>query len=392
MNRISDLERKYVLEALENEFNTSRNSIFNNKMEQKFSDIFGCSYSIGHVNGTATLHTALAALDIQPGDEVIVPPLTMSSTALSVLQNGSVPVFADVDPDTFNLSPGGVLKAITDKTKAIMSVSLYGLTPDYDGLLAICQERNLALIEDNAQCFLGTYKGKLAGNFGDFSSFSFQASKHMTSGEGGMLTTNDGVLADNARRFSSLGYAGVSAKQGKISRNDIQDPQYSRHVAFGYNYRMSEVTAAVALGQLERLTELVGQRIKVANLFREVAKEFDFLQMQAEPEGYVNSYWTAAFVLKTDEPQSEWYRFRDLFQKNGGDGYYAAWKLSYQEPLFQNIVQNMPNIWQNYSSSLCPVAEYLQPRMIQLKTNYWDFNEAVQQAEVLAKTGREFSG
>lgn len=207
-----------------------------------------------------------------------------------------------------------------------------------------------------------------------------------------MLTTNDGVLADNARRFSSLGYAGVSAKQGKISRNDIQDPQYSRHVAFGYNYRMSEVTAAVALGQLERLTELVGQRIKVANLFREVAKEFDFLQMQAEPEGYVNSYWTAAFVLKTDEPQSEWYRFRDLFQKNGGDGYYAAWKLSYQEPLFQNIVQNMPNIWQNYSSSLCPVAEYLQPRMIQLKTNYWDFNEAVQQAEVLAKTGREFSG
>lgn len=392
MNRISDFERKYVLEALENEFNTSRNSIFNNKMEQKFSEIFGCSYSIGHVNGTATLHTALAALDIQLGDEVIVPPLTMSSTALSVLQNGSVPVFADVDPDTFNLSPGGVLKAITDKTKAIMSVSLYGLTPDYDGLLAICQERNLALIEDNAQCFLGTYKGKLAGNFGDFASFSFQASKHMTSGEGGMLTTNDGVLADKARRFSSLGYAGVSAKQGKISRNDIQDPQYSRHVAFGYNYRMSEVTAAVALGQLERLTELVDQRIKVANLFREVAKEFDFLQMQAEPEGYVNSYWTAAFVLKTDEPQSEWYRFRDLFQKNGGDGYYAAWKLSYQEPLFQNIVQNMPNIWQNYSSSLCPVAEYLQPRMIQLKTNYWDFNEAEQQAEVLAKTGREFNG
>lgn len=391
MKRISDLERKYAIEALDNEFNSSRNSVFNNRMEQKFSDIVGCRYSIGHINGTATLHTALAALEIKPDEEVIVPPLTMSSTALSVLQNGSVPIFADVDPNTFNISPDAVRKVITEKTRAIMSVSLYGLTPDYDGLLDICREHGLALIEDNAQCLLGTYKGIIAGNFGHFASFSFQASKHMTSGEGGMLTTNDQDLADKARRFSSLGYAGVNATQGKISRNDIQDPRYSRHIAFGYNYRMSEVTAAVALGQLERLTELVELRIKVAKLFREIIKGVDFLKPQAESEGYVNSYWTVALVLKTDDPSTQWYRFRDLFQKNGGDGYYAAWKLSYQEPLFLDQIQIMPGVWQKYNTELCMNAEYLQPRMIQLKTNYWNFNEAERQAEVLSRTIREFN-
>lgn len=390
MKRFSDLERQYALEVLDNEFNTSQNSIFNNKLEKAFSERFDCSYSIGHINGTATLHTALAALEVMPGDEVIVPPLTMSSTALSVLQNGSVPVFADVDPETFNISPDAVRKVITGKTKAIMSVSLYGLTPDYDGLLDICKEHNLSLIEDNAECLLGTYKGKIAGVFGHFASFSFQASKHITSGEGGMLTTNDEKLADKARRFSSLGYAGVSAKQGKISRNDIQDPHYSRHVDFGFNYRMSEIAAAVALGQLERIDELVEQRIKVARLFRDVVGDTDFLQLQSEPVGYKNSYWTVAMALKTDKPDTEWYRFRDLFQKNGGDGYYAAWKLSYQEPLFLDKVQQMPGVWQQYNSHICPTAEFLQARMIQLKTNYWDFSEAERQAEVLVKTIREY--
>ena len=391
MKRITEIERKYVLEALDNEFNTSLNSVFNSRLEKRFSEIYNVKYAIGHVNGTATMHTALAALGVKTGDEVIVPPLTMSSTALAVLQNNSIPVFADVDLKTFNIDPDSIKSNITKKTKAIISVSLYGLPPNYDKLQKICKDNNIFLIEDNAECFLGKYKGKIVGQFGDFASYSFQASKQITSGEGGMLITNNDNLADKARKFSSLGYAGVSAYQGKITRKDIQDPNYNRHISLGFNYRMSEVNAAVVLGQLERSDELVENRIKVAKIFDEVVNDTDLLIKQVEPQGYKNVYWSYSMIINTKNPKMDWYKLRDLFQKNGGDGYYAAWKLSYMEPLFLNNVQNMPDIWQKYDQGLCPNAEYLQPRMIQMKTNYWNLDDAEKQADILHKTVKDFN-
>jgi perosamine synthetase len=391
MERISELETKYVLEALSNGFRTSLNGVFNSRLEQTFAEIFHAKYAIGHVNGTATMHTALAALGVKPGDEVIVPALTMSSTALAVLHNNSIPVFADVNMDTFTIDPEAIRHCITEKTKAIITVSLYGLAPNYYEILKICREHGLFLIEDNAQCVLGEYKGKLVGEFGHFASYSFQASKHMTCGEGGILTTNNEKLADNARRFSSLGYAGVSARQGKITRNNIQDPQYDRHVSLGFNYRMSEVNAAVALGQLERLHELVEHRIRVAKLFDEAIRNTPLLKKQHVPQDCRNSYWAYSVMLRTDNPQIDWYEFRKLFQTNGGDGYYAAWKLTYMEPLFSTIVKKYQGVWQKYKKGLCPNAEYLQPRMIQFKTNYWHINEAEKQAEILQKTSLEFA-
>lgn len=391
MKRFTELERKYVLDVLDNEFNTSKNSIYNNRLEKLFAEKFTSNYAIGHSNGTVTMHTALAALGVKAGDEVIVPPLTMSSTSLAVLNNNSIPVFADVDKESFNIDAKSIEKVITSKTKAVITVALYGLSPDYDEILNVCKKHNLFLIEDNAECFYGKYKGKLVGQFGDFSSFSFQASKHLTCGEGGMLICNNEEFADNARRFNCLGYAGVSAKQGKITRNDIQDPNYSRHVSQGFNYRMSELQAAVALGQLERAEELINNRIEVAKLFDQVVNNANgLLKRQIEPEGYLNSYWSYSMILNTEKPQIDWYRFRDLFQKNGGDGFYAAWKLSYFEPLFLNEIQTMDGVWQQYEKGLCPNAEYLQPRMIQLKTNYWDLDEAKIQAEILSKTINRF--
>ena len=390
MRRISELEKKYVLDALENEFATSKNSVYNNKLERAFADKFHSKYAIGHCNGTATLHVALLACGVGPGDEVIVPALTMSSTSIPVVLMGAIPVFADSDIDTFEISAESIEKCITKKTKAIVTVSLYGLAPDYDKIIEICKKHNLFLIEDNAECFLGEYKGKLVGEFGDFARFSFQASKHLTTGEGGMLITNNEELADKARRFNCLGYAGVSAKKGKITRNDIQDPNYSRHISFGYNYRMSELQAACALGQLERAEELVQRRLEIAAIFDEAIKGQSLLTKQFEPEGYKNSYWTYCLVLQTNNPDVDWYRFRDLFQKNGGDGYYAAWKLSYNEPAYQNILQHKPGVWQKYDENCCPNAEYLQKRMIQLKTNYWDLDEAKKQAEILKKTIQDF--
>ena len=390
ITHMSDLEKKYVLDAIDRAFGTSQNSYYNNLLEKEYAKKVCCDYAIGHINGTATMHTALAALGVKAGDEVIVPPLTMSSTSLAVLHNGSIPVYADVDKETFNISAEAIEKVITQKTKAIISVSLYGLPPDYDRILELCRKYNLYLIEDNAECFLGTYNGKVVGQFGDFGSFSFQASKHLTCGEGGMLVCRDLELANKARQFNTLGYAGVSATKGKISRNDIQDPNYSRHVAFGFNYRMSELQAAVALAQLERSEELVNQRVKVAAIFDKAIFGCDYLIPQKIPTNCTHSYWTYALVLKTDNPKTDWYKFRDLFQKNDGDGYYAAWKLSYEEPHFQIEVQELEGVWQKYQKTLCPNAEYLQPRMIQLKTNYWDLSGAERQAEILAKTIKEF--
>ncbi|WP_276359584.1 DegT/DnrJ/EryC1/StrS family aminotransferase [Daejeonella sp. H1SJ63] len=390
MERISKLEQEYVNEVLKNAFQTSKNSIYNNKLETAFSQLFGSKFAIGHINGTATLHTALAALDVKAGDEVIVPPLTMSSTALAVLQNNSIPVFADVDINTFNIDPKSIIEKITEKTKAIITVALYGLSPEYDEILEICKNNDIALIEDNAECFLSTYRDKYVGVFGDFASFSFQASKHLTAGEGGMLLCNDENLANNARRFSSLGYAGVSAKQGKITREDIQDPNYSRHISVGFNYRMSELCAAVVLGQLERANELVEVRMKTAEIYKEAIKGSHLVTLQHTPDYCINSYWSFSMILNTDNPEIDWYSFRKLHKANGGDGYYAAWKLSYFEPLFLENIQNMKGVWQKYEKGLCPVSEFLQPRMIQLKTNYWDLDDAKKQADILHQTINQF--
>ncbi|RED44302.1 DegT/DnrJ/EryC1/StrS family aminotransferase [Aestuariispira insulae] len=392
MQRISDLEKLYVAEALEYCFRSSLGNIFNSRLEAAFCDKFGVGYSIGHVNGTATMHTALLALDVGAGDEVIVPPLTMGSTAFAVLQAGGIPVFADVDAETFTIDPEDVRRKITDKTRAVISVSLYGLAPDYDRLMEVCREHGLGLVEDNAECFLGEYKEKLVGQFGEFASYSFQASKHMTCGNGGMLTAKTEELANKARRIANLGYSTVGAKKGSISKDDIQSPNFARHVCLGYNYRLSEINAAVSLAQLERLDELVDARVKAAKLFEQAVAEFSFLRPQAEPKGYKNAHWACALQLETDKPEEDWFTFRKLHQGNGGDNYYAAWLLNYMEPYFQKDVQNMDGVTQPYEAGLCPVAEKLQPRMLQLKTNYWDVRRAEKQAEILHRTAREFAG
>ena len=262
--RVGEREREYVLDVLDNEFRTSGNSKYNSLLETAFAARFGAHassgkemFGIGHQNGTATMHTALWAAGLRAGDEVIVPPLTMSSTAICVLHNGCVPVFADVNARSFNIDAESIRKVITPRTKAVITVSLYGLCPDYDPIVELCKEHGIVLIEDNAECFLGEYKGRLVGTIGDYSSFSFQASKHMTCGEGGMLLVKDQEQADLARRFCCLGYGSTSATKQKFTKQEIQSPDYNRHCQLGWNYRMSELQAAVALAQLERLDELV---------------------------------------------------------------------------------------------------------------------------------------
>lgn len=397
IKRIGESERKYVLEVLDTEFRSSKGSMMMQHLEKKFAEKFQVKYAISHINGTATLHSAIVAAGVGLGDEVIVPPLTMSATAFAVLHNNAIPVFADVDEKTFNISPKSIRERITPKTKAIIPVSLYGLPCNIREIMSIAKEFNLIVIEDDAQCFLGKVNGQITGSFAHMASFSFQSSKHMTSGEGGIIITNDFELATKVRRFSSLGYAGVGAGKGKITKEDIQDPDYERHCSLGWNYRMPELCSAVALGQLEHLDELVQRRVDVGKLFYHALESCDWLIPQYIPKGYESSYWT--FAVKMEHPKINWYDFKNRFRANGGDGVYAAWKLTYLEPMFKSMdlagrekLLDYNNELHAYTTGLCPVAEYLQPRIIQFKTNYWNWQDAERQAQILQKTIKDIEG
>jgi perosamine synthetase len=393
--RIFGSEMQYLKEVLQTEFRSSQGSTMMRRLEETFGKRFGSKYAIAFINGTATMHAALEARGIGPGDEVIVPPLTMSATTFAVLQANATPIFADVDERTFQIDARSITERITPHTKAIITVALYGLSPDMDPIMALAEKHGLTVIEDNAECFLGTYKGRVVGTIGHCSSFSFQSSKHLTSGEGGMVLTDDLDYAENIRKVQSLGYAGVSASKGKITKRDIQDPGYSRHVTMGWNYRMPELCCAVALAQTENIDALVARRIEVARIFEGATRDFhDWFTPQYTGPEYTNSYWTWVTCIR--DPAVDWHEFRDRFAAAGGDGVYAAWKLTYLEPMFSKLnllgrdrfisAGNMAL----YREGLCPVAERLQPRLVQFKTNYWDLDRAHKQAEILRKTLQTF--
>lgn len=394
IERISALERKYVLEVLDNGFESSKNYSMVTQLEKEFAKLFGAKYAVAMINGTATLHAALEAAGVGEGDEVICPALTMSSTSIAVLHANAIPVFADIDPDTFTISVDSIKSLITERTKAIIPVSLYGLSSDIDAIMGIAAEHGLTVIEDNAECYLGYYKDRIVGSTAHMSSFSFQASKHLTAGEGGMVVTDDPDLALKLRRYSGLGYGTIGLEKGRITKEEIQSPTFERHVVLGWNYRPSDLCGAVALAQIQRVHELVEMRVLAAEHLIDAIRGFDWIVPQMVPEGYVNSYWT--MVAKLDTDHVPWAEFKRKFSELGGDGVYGAWMLGYMEPMFQNhsflgrekYIEKYGDY--AYGQGLCPVAEKVQPRLLQFKTNYWDEVDAVRQAEILHATALYF--
>ncbi len=374
--RVGQEELKYVGQAIE----SGLKGEFNKRLEIAFAKKFGVNFAVSVNSGNSALHCALFACGVKEGDEVIVPPLTFASPAFAAVYLGAKPVFADVDPETFNIDPKDIAKKITKKTKAIIAVSLYGLPTDIDEIMAIARKNNFKVVEDNAECMLGEYKGRIAGTVGDMSIFSFERSKHLTCGNGGMIITNDEKLAEKARKFSILGYSTLSAKQDsfKTSLDVVQHPSFKRHVIMGFNYRLPEVCAAMVLAQLEKADKLVRLRQKIAQLYNQAVKGCNWLTPQKNPAGFVNSYWT--FVVKLDTKKISWEKFRQVFvNKFGGERYYGAWSINYLEPVFAK----------QYKKGLCPVAEGLQPRLLQFKTNFGDLKYAQAQAAILKQTIKE---
>ncbi len=393
--RFSGNELKYLREVVDSGFGSGTSGSMNNRFENAFAKKCGAKYAISFNSGTSTLHAALAALDVNAGDEVIVPPLTVISNVSVILAQNAVPVFADIDPDTFNISPKDIEKKITKKTKCIMPVSLYGLSADLDPIMKIAKKNNIGVINDAAEAFGSLYKKKKIAKIADITSYSTENSKHITTGDGGIVVTNNEKYATAMRKFNSLGYAALKSGDGRIRVNKkiFQDPSYKRHDTLGLNYRMPEVAAALGLAQTERLEQFIDLRIKIADLFHEAVSDCDFITPQKTPKGYLNSYW--CYTVKFEHEDVSWKEFRNKFSSFGGDGIYAAWTLSYEETVMSSEIykKKAPYYYKNlfYKKGICPVAETIQPKLMQFVTNYRNVSEAKLQIRALKQTIDFFS-
>ncbi len=271
---LSGNEKKYVMECLDSTWISSKGK-FINQFEESFSKYLGIKYSAAVSNGTVALHAALLALGIGKGDEVIVPTFTYIASVNSISYTGAAPVFVDSKEDTWQLDPEDVKKKITSKTKAVMAVHLYGHTCEMDELVKICKDNNIYLIEDTAEAFGSKYKGKFAGTFGDISTFSFFGNKTITTGEGGMVSTNSKELYDLVLRLKGQGLAA-----GKEYFHDI----------VGYNYRMTNICAAIGCAQLENATDIITKKREIATWYNNQLNDLP-LQLHKEAKDVFHTYW-----------------------------------------------------------------------------------------------------
>jgi len=386
--RFGDREHRYIEEVFESGEGSATSGNLNNRFEQVFAEKVGAKYGVTFNSGTSTLHAALHALDVGYGDEVIIPALTVYANLAVVIAQNAIPVFADVDPDTFNIDPADIARKVTARTKAIVPVPLYGLPCDYDEIAKIADELGVVVINDAAQAYLAEYKGKPIASLFPITSYSLDATKHITTGDGGMIVTNDQDLAQRIRKFGSLGYKALTGKDGRIRINKdlFQDPGYSRHDELGLNYRMSEFAAAVGLAQAERMEHFVKLRQDIAGLYNQMVADCEYLVPQKVPDDRVSAYWTYTMKFERDDDVS-WHDFRRKYMEFGGDGIYAAWRLLYDETVFQSGVwrRHCPPLYADYVFHPCPNAEDIQPKLMQFVANYESLEEAEPKVEALAK-------
>jgi len=408
-NRCGEAERRYLNEVLEAGFSNKHEAAgMIGRFEEAFARKFGVRYAISHNSGTGTMLSCLMAAGVGPGDEVIVPTCTMASTAFVAVQCGAVPVFADSDPDTFNIDPADVARKVSEHTKAIIPVSVFGLAPDFDALMALADRHGLTVIEDNAECFLATYRGRLVGTIGHAASFSFQASKHMTSGgDGGMVITDDEPYAREIRKAAVVGYAALDARPGStmVPREVRQDWRYERHDRLGHNFRMSAPQAALGLGQLERLDYLIAARRYIAAQYEAAIRDesCEWLVPPYLPPECTHSYWCYACKLDEDTLGVDWRAFRKTFIEHGGDGLYGLWTPVHLEPIFQTMAfygprERAPNFDPRYRGSVkgynpgdCPNVEAFRKHLCLFKTGMTTLDKVNAQVDALRATIRYYA-
>ena len=278
-------EKKYLAECIDTGWISSEGP-FVLKFEEGMSTMAGRRYAIAVCNGTAALEVAVAALELQPGDEVIVPTFTIISCAAAIVRCGCVPVLVDSDPVTWNMNISQIEARLTKRTRAIMVVHIYGLPVDMAPVLAIARKYQLLVIEDAAEMHGQTYNNKPCGSFGDISVFSFYPNKHITTGEGGMLLTDDAHLAERCRLLRNLCF---------------KKEQRFFHDELGYNFRMTNLQAALGVAQLERLDEFVTRKRRMGQRYTELLADISSLQLPLLRTEYAeNIYWVYGLVLNAE--------------------------------------------------------------------------------------------
>lgn len=328
------------------------------ELEKHFADYFGVSYAVSFNSATSALHGAVSAARIGPGDEVITSPYTMSATASSILMQNGIPVFADIEDRTFGLDPRSVEKMITKRTKAILTVNLFGHPSRLKELKDMADRHRVALIEDNAQSPAARYHRRFAGTVGKMGILSLNYHKAIQAGEGGLVITNDRGLAEHLRLMRNHGEAVV----GSIGRDDIVN-------MLGWNYRLTELQAAIAIPQLRKLDRFNSIRQRLAGLLTKRLKEFDFLEPPVVEEGCTDVYYLYPIKFRHDRIKIGRSRFVKAMRAEGislNEGYM---KPLYLEPLYQKRIaygeKGCPfrcplyDGKVRYERGLCPTAEKL---------------------------------
>jgi perosamine synthetase len=283
---IGGRELEYVTDAIKTGWISSSGG-YVDKFERAFAEYLGVQHAVTTTSGTTALHLALVAAGIGPGDEVMIPAFTMIATASAVCQTGAKPVLVDADPASWNLDPADVARKITPRTKAVLPVHIYGHSCDMDALAQAVAPHKPLMIEDAAEAIGSEYRGKRCGALGDMSCFSFFANKLITTGEGGMVATNDAELAGKLRYFKNLAFPRTG-------------PRRYFHEDLGFNYRMPNLLAAFGLGQLEKVDTYLAARRKNAERYNARLKGQRGITTPPELDYTLNSYWMYSILIEDD--------------------------------------------------------------------------------------------
>lgn len=341
---IGEEEIAYVTDALRKGELSGTFGHYLETFEKEFAEFCGCEYGVAVSNGTTALHLAVAAAGVQPGDEVLVSASTNIATALAVAHNNAIPVPVDSEEGTWNLDVALLDRLITPKTKAIIPVHLFGHPVDMDALMAVAKKHNLVVIEDCAESHGATCRGRMTGSFGDMACFSFYANKVITTGEGGMVVTNDKALAERLRLLRNLAFT---------------TPRF-RHEELGYNFRMTGYQAAMGLAQLRRIEHIVAEKRRVAHTYNTLLADIPGLVLPVEREWAHNVYWMYAVVISPAFGMSRDQLMARL--KDEGVDTRTFFCPMNQQPCLQDIP--------GFNAAPCPVADRIWESGMYLPSTY----------------------
>lgn len=338
-----------VVEALRSDWLTTGPNV--ESFEKAFAEQVSAKHAVAVSSGTAALHAAMFALEIGPGDEVIVPAMTFAASANCVVFQGGTPVFADVEPDTLLIDPCDAENRITTKTKAIIAVDYAGQPCDYEALKAITERAGIALVDDACHALGARYRNAPVGSIADLSAFSFHPVKHITTGEGGMITTDDEDLAQRMRIFRNHGI--TTDHHQRESRGSW----FYEMVDLGYNYRLTDFQCALGMSQLKKLSEWIRRRQSIAGMYDEAFKEMQSVQPLQLKKDVLHAYHLYVVRLNSENPHHDRSTiFRKL--RNLGIGVNVHYVPVHLHPFYRNRFHTMPG--------MCPVAEKAYEEIISL--------------------------